>query len=467
LGVILAIIIQEYNIRTYNFQFPYNNGLISSADEASYLRPPQNLLEIGEWKDNSNSITAYFQRPPGYGLIFLVYKLILPSNPWILMKIVQIIGYFCSILLLIKLFDLFQIKDKLKLVAIYTYTLLPCFSGFIYFTITEGISPFLMLLTVFTWVKVYQEPNSRNIVYFILVSAFFLLVRPQLLIFILLFHFAFLLRKEFKTFAVLALLYIPLLFWNIRTTLINGSFPGLHPIYSYTNNGLYRPSHEKMTELYRIWEYRSDIFHTSIGILCMDTTNTTLSQSLSFVPSKFHAEITPIFKRFQQLKFYQAKHIKVDQKITKAFKEELLFEHDIKLLTSQLKKKYWIDYQFKTPLLSFKELIHASHLNLKIFQDDLRGNMFVEFLRLICLLVVVSSICISFTSVFFYRNRSYFYIAFSLFIYVFYLTYVQRLNEERYLTPILSIGFLLTVYFLQHVGEKFVSNLRYKRNQKD
>lgn len=462
MGVLLAIIIQEYNIRTYHFQFPYNYGLISSADEASYLRPPQNLLEIGEWKDNSNSITAYFQRPPGYGLLFLLYKLILPSNPWILMKIVQILGYFCSILLFFKLLDLFKIKERLKLVATYSFILLPCFSGFIYFTITEGISPFLMLLSVYTWVKAYQEPTTKNKSFFVLSSAFFLLVRPQLLIFILLFHLAFLLRKEYKLFAFLTLIYVPLISWNIRTTVINGSFPGLHPIYSYTNNGLYRPSHEKMTELYRIWEYRSDIFHTSVGTLCWDTTTASLNQALSYVPPKFHQDLIPIFKRFQRLKFYQAQHIKADQKLTQAFKGELSFEHAINLLTKQLKSKYWMDNYFKTPLLSFKELIHASHLNLKIFQDDLRGNILIEILRHLCLLVVVLTVCVSFTCIFMYRYKSYFYIAFSLFIYVFYLTYVQRLNEERYLTPILPIGFILCIYFLQVFVEKYLGNLRYK-----
>lgn len=465
LGVLLAIIIQEYNIRTYHFQFPYNNGLISSGDEASYLRPPQNLLELGEWKDNSNSITAYFQRPPGYGLLFLVYKLILPSNPWILMKIVQISGYFCSILLFFKLLDLFEIKKRLKLIATYTFILLPCFSGFIYFTITEGISPFLMLLSVYTWVKAYQEPTTRNKLFFVLASAFFLLVRPQLLIFSLLFHLAFLFRKEYKSFTFLTLMYIPLIIWNIRSTVINGSFPCLHPIYSYTNNGLYRPSHEKMTELYRIWEYRSDIFHTSIGTLCQDTTTVSLNQALSYVPPKFHKEVIPIFKEFQQLKFYQAKHIKANQKLNKAFKGELSFEHAINLLTKKLKRKYWIDYHFKIPVLSFKELIHASHLNLKIFQDDLRGNILIEILRYICLLVVVSAVCISFTSLFLFHHKSYFYISFSLLIYVFYLMYVQRLNEERYLTPVLPIGFLLCVFFLQFLIEKYLGNFGYKTNK--
>lgn len=462
LGVILAIVIQEYNISTYNFKFPYNNGLISSADEASYLRPPQNLLEIGEWKDNSNSITAYYQRPPGYGLLFLFYKLILPSNPWILMKIIQIFGYFCSILLFFKLLSLFEIIERLKLIATYTFIILPCFSGFIYFTITEGISPFLMLLCVYTWVKAYQKPTTKNKAFFVLTSVFFLLVRPQLLIFILFFHLAFLLRKEYKSFAFLTLMYIPLVFWNIRNISINGSFPGLHPIYSYTNNGLYRPSHEKMTELYRIWEYRSDIFHTSIGVLCQDTTKVCLNMALTYVPPKFHQDVIPIFNRFQQLKFYQAQHIKANQKLRKAFHGELSFEHDIKLLTKQLKSKYWIDYHFKTPLLSFKKLISASHLNLKIFQDDLRGNILIEILRYISLITIISVVCISFTSIIMYHNKIYFYIALSLLIYVFFLTYIQRLNEERYLTPILPIGFALCVYSIQIVSEKYLGNIRYK-----
>lgn len=443
----LSVIIQEYNISTFNKQFPYHNGLITCADEASYLRPPVNFIDIGEWKDNSNGKTSYFLRPPGYGLLFLTCKLISPSNPWLILKVIQLLGFFLSILLFYNIF--FNLSKSLKatLISSTIYALTPCFSGFIYFTITEGITPFLTLLICFFWVKLMENDSKKVILFYILSSSIFLLVRPQLIIFPVIFQLVFALQSKYKLFFITSLLFLPLIIWNIRTININGSFPGLHPIYSYTNNGLYRPSHEKLTDLYRIWEHHSDIFHTSIGQVAFDTSSLALNNALSYVPNKFHDDIKPILKEFQHLKQYQYTHFKYDDTIKGAYENEINFENKVMNLKAKLIKKHPFDFYIFTPLKSFKKLILSSHLNLKIFQQDFRGNFLMEILRCFCLLIVVTSIMICFPAIFEFKNKIIFSLGLSIFIYVFYLIYFQRLNEERYITPIIPIGFLIVCFY--------------------
>ena len=58
----LSVIIQEYNISTFNKQFPYHNGLITCADEASYLRPPMNFIDIGEWKGDYPGVCKFSEK---------------------------------------------------------------------------------------------------------------------------------------------------------------------------------------------------------------------------------------------------------------------------------------------------------------------------------------------------------------------------------------------------------------------
>jgi hypothetical protein len=455
LGVILAVLIQEYNLATYQKTFPYNNGLISSGDEASYLRPPQNYLEIGEWKDNSKSITSYFLRPPGYGMLFLICKIISPSNPWIVLKLFQIGAFFCSILLFYEI--LLRLTSSINSTILFTYlfAILPCFSGFIYFTITEGISPFLLLLSCFTWIRLIDNPNKLNAAFYIFSAGFFLLVRPQLLIFVLLFQFLVWYRLKFFYFVITCLLFLPLFIWNLRTIKINGSFPGLHPIYSYTNNGLYRPSHEKLTNLFRIWEHQSDVFHTCVGIVAFDTSELAIHQSLTFVPNKFHFIVKPILKEYQDLWKYHRENYTNLQKIEKSYQKELDFEKKVEKARIVLLEKYPLDYYFVTPFNSFKKLIFSSHLNLKIFQADFRGSILIEILRWMCLLVIISIVLVSIPSMFNIKNKIVFSLGLSIFLYVFYLVFIQRLNEERYLTPIIPIGFILFSYFTSKLKDKF------------
>jgi hypothetical protein len=446
-GTLLAVLWQELNQYYLNYSFPSSNGLITCADEASYLRPPQNFLLKNTWKDNSEGITSYFLRPPGYGIYFLSLKLLFGSKVWLAMKLIQITFYFLSIILISKSLSLYNFNEKSNLIFTSIYAFIPCFSGFMYFTITESITPFFLILSTYSFLRLLKNENEKAL-FFSLSSAFLILIRPQLLIFILLFLFALFIKKRNKQFLFGLCAFLPFILWNIRTITIAKEWMGIHPIYSNTNNSLYRPSHEKMTNLFRIWEHDGEIFHTTIGVLAYDTNSNYLQKALENVPEKFHSQVKPIFINFHQLKQYQHRISNGDLKRGE-FLGEKEFYIKIDELTKQLKSENKMEYYFITPFKSLKKLLLSSHLNLYLFQGPFRGNVFMEILRYFCVLLLNLTYLFSFLLLFSRKFEIQKLISFGIILSLFYLSYIQRLNEERYLTPVIPIAFLMFALYIK------------------
>jgi hypothetical protein len=114
------------------------------------------------WKDNSTGYSSYYQRPPGYGMLYLASSYIYSSNPYVVVKIIQILGFFLSILLVFKLLIQFGLNRKWAIVATVLYALLPNFSGFIYHSITEGITPVLLLWSIYELTKLLQANQGSS-----------------------------------------------------------------------------------------------------------------------------------------------------------------------------------------------------------------------------------------------------------------------------------------------------------------
>ena len=93
-----------------------------------------------------------------------------------------------------------------------------------------------------------------------------MLARPQLIVFVIVFMVYLLLKRRFKLAALSLLIFVTFTVWQVRVMSISGSM-GMHPIYSYTNHSFYRPPHEALGNLFKVWEYKSDRFHEYINKL--------------------------------------------------------------------------------------------------------------------------------------------------------------------------------------------------------
>ena len=446
---LLAVLWQEANLIFLENSSKVVHGMIKTTDDASYLLPPIHWLETGEWTDGSIGKSGYFQRPPGYGFLFLLSTLISSSKAYLILKLIQIVGFFASILLVGKIVDRIGLNRNWTLIGAISYGLLPCFSGFLYHSLTEGITPFLLLWSTYEWIKVVR--NEGNYLRYTISNAFMLLVRPQLALFALVFIVYFLWCRQKKAFWWSTLILLPFFCWQMRTMILNEGIAGIHPIYSVTNQSLYRPPHQAITELFKVWEYRSDRFHETIGMLTADSSQTARNSALLNIPEKYRGSAAPILAEFQALITLQRRRM-ADGELTRLLPEEKAFIAHAYDLTSSLSKSNKLDTYILTPVRSTKELLINSHLHLSIFQVKYRGTLWMESLRWICLLVILMSICATFLVLLLRRKTptELWILSIPILGTICYLVCVQRLNEERYLTPILPIAFISMVWLMSY-----------------
>jgi hypothetical protein len=246
-----------------------------------------------------------------------------------------------------------------------------------------------------------------------------------------------LLKRERKLALVITLGFIPFALWQLRTFSISKEIPGLHPIYSSQNNTLFRPSHEAMTNLFRIWESDGEQFHSAIAAI----KNGKIDDALSTIPLQFHAQVKPLLAEYERV--LNSKDAFKSREYLAA--EKKLIKHTNAVINSLKKENKFLTH-IKTPLESASYLLSKSQMNLYIFQDPLRGNPFIELLRILS--VILINLGFLAALMLFFRFKFDELTVLSVFICVtfFYLIYVQRLNEERYLTPLLP---LLLICFLQ------------------
>lgn len=459
LGTILAVIWQESNLSYLEKSNPNKteHGIIRTADDASYVQPPMNLKSRGIWKDNSIGNSSFYQRPPGYGAMYLASSYVYPSNPYVVIKIIQILGFFLSILLVFKLLTQYGLNQKWAFVATVLYALLPSFSGFIYHSITEGITPTLLLWSIYEWTKLLQKnQGSTQVLSFrcFVSNVFLLLVRPQLIVFVIVFMIYLLLNRRIKLAALSLLIFLPFTLWQVRMMSISGSM-GMHPIYSYTNHSFYRPPHEALGDLFKVWEYKSDRFHGTIGLLHADASEMARERALLNIPEKYRVELEPILLEYQEVSALELSGI-LSQNLNKELEEETAFVKHADALTTKLAKENLLDAFVKTPIRSATELFVNSHLHLTIFQVKFRGAIWMEALRWSCLLVVLFGILALFILSIFKRNVPIllWLICLSSVISILYLVFVQRLNEERYLTPLLPLAFIASIWLIHSLVKR-------------
>ena len=438
-ATLVMVLLNEVNLSYLNHDYPYKDGLITTADEYSYFYPAESYYQTGEWNASGDGSKAYL-RTPGYGFIYLIALVIGQSKAFLVLKIFQISCYAGSLFLLFKIISDF-ISKPFSLIATFIFGLLPCFNGFTYYTLSESVIPFFMLW----WVYGILKPSKHDFLLLVLITSFLVLIRPQLIVFPIVFAVYYLLKKNKRSIYLLVGL-LPFLFWQIRTATLIGEWPDIHPVYSLSNNSIFRPPHQELTELFKIWEHESDVFHENMGILSADTSQLARNKVAATIPIHLQTDVLPILKKFQLFRFKQ--QLYSGNKINSYLPGEKELTNNIHQLTQKLKSENKLDYYLLTPLKSLKKLVVTSMMNLNIYQDAWKENLWVFVLKLLSLTFILLGFVTSILFCFFSKcSIEYRLLAFSVLISIFYLVYFQRLNEERYLYPYLGMFFIYTCLY--------------------
>ncbi len=442
---IIQVAITEYNIAKVGAE-----TLIKTADSPSYINPAINFIEKGEWKDNFDGPSSYVQRAPFYGVLFALSST-LSSHPLIVLKVIQYLFMFGGIFFFGKLIHQLTRNNVLSLIALTFYGVLPFFHGFVGYVMTEAIVPYIVIAFVYSFTRLYH--NQKAGLLFIILGAIILIFRTQLIIFPLLFAITVLIKQKQKALWTI-LMFIPLFFWQLRIYHFMGSFH-LHPIYSYSNKTIFRPPHQELTNLLRVWEHDSEQFHKVEALLRKDTTKSTLNQASNLLTNESRSGVRNIFALYQQVAIKQKQMWERGENSELPIEELFVAEAQKleKLHRSDLSKyNYWL----YTPSNSLWDLFKSSHLNHYIFQKTFRGNLFIELLRFVAILIITASLIASMLMLLSKKTSPPFKVTITAFtLSLFYLVFIQRLNETRYMTPYLPILFTGLWLFYSNCKNRF------------
>ncbi|MCW3104972.1 MAG: hypothetical protein JWO09_3412 [Bacteroidetes bacterium] len=466
LSFFAALFYNELSLRKAPADVVRSGGTIITNDDASYINPPRNYLESNSWgEDYGASKLGRFIRPPGYGLLYLPFLKVfgVPASITAL-KFFQYLLFAFSVFWFYSILLLLVKNRKATLICSFIYGCSPFAIGFLSYTLTEGITPALLLYYVYLLFKARAALTARgkNSYYFFaaLVFAFLFIVRPVLGVFILLLP-AFLLadsrglpfaRRVLKltAFTVVALSFM--LVWQVRNYNIAGRYVGLHPIYYADGNTIYRAPFKAYWEFAGCWAERGDVGFSYMvpmwdAAIKGDTSISYVAFALNQMPAEVVSyfgkqRLSAVFRDYQSAVLYQKpyydKGLAMPMELSE---EEQKVIAGFGKLTSEYKSEFPLQYHVIAPLRVLYLLAFNSNLSLYMFQVTFRGRLWMEALRLLSYLLHVSCFLAVFLHLFFFRRHRLISLVFGWlpFMYLFYLCYFQRGVEERYTLPVLPL----------------------------
>lgn len=156
------------------------------------------------------------------------------------------------------------------------------------------------------------------------------------------------------------------------------------------------------------------------------------------IPKRYRARTLPLLRQFRAL------YARDDYGRSSSYLDaEKRFVVNVNTVKAALKRENPFDHFLFTPIRSAKYLLSKSQLNLFIFQDTFRGTLPMEALRLLAVFLINGGVLSCIVLLFPRMSGSVRAIALAVLIYLFYLFFFQRMNEERYLAPLLPILLIL------------------------
>ena len=454
------------------------NETVITADDASYIAPAQNFLKSGELKNNLNDKSAYFLRPPGYSFWLILHGGAETAFQLKVLKFSQLLLFSLSVYCLFFIAFTFLNSKRLAILTTSIYGISTIASGFLYYTLTEAITPALMIFFVYVLMKAKSQKDikKKRLFYFLssLLFAFIFITRPVLGVFAL-GLFTFLLvdfwsnKKQLIINVSICFLiaFAPMSFWQVRNTQIAGQYVGLHPVYFNEHSAsVFRPTHKALWELNKGWGETGANFHGYFGEFWNAgiTGDTSLAQRQKMLTHFPDHVVTLLGKKpiDEMLKSYQASilHQKkyVDSKTPMPLEIPEVERQTIAkigALVSKYRGNAWFEYYVASPLKVFKTLAFHSNLSLYVYQKTFRGNLIMEVFRVFAFAlhsIVFALLILSLFSKKTIDYRSLF--SFTLLIYVGYLIFIQRGIEERYTLPVFALVLISSTQIVQQLFQK-------------
>lgn len=456
---------------------------VSTADDAAYIRPVENYYKYHTWQDNNPGRQAYFLRTPGYGLFRYGLMMVLGlEGGQLYFRYVQVLLFALSVFLLYRIGLMLCLPPAWSLTGEIIYGLTPFASGFLYYSLTEGITPALMIFYVYLLLLAYRRRGPFFYLLAAVLMGYIGLVRPVLMIFAAALPvmawwststLPALRRSAFILLNVL-IIALPLTMWAYRSYRIAGEWVGIYPIYYAENNSQFRPSHQAIWRFASSFGMEGRTFHESMVPLWQatihgDTSESHIDSILLTIPDFVKRDIgdqrlRAAYHGYRASIVYQRTHYTKEVAMPDTIPDaERQVIGDFDQFTTEIRSSHWLWCHVVVPVLVFKHLAFHSNLSLWLFQHTWRGAWWMEAARFIFLLLHIGC-CLSAVYLLWSGERATrLLMGWLISAYFFYLCYFFRGLEERYTLPILPLMLLALLYTLRSLSRTTPGTFNKKR----
>ena len=477
-SLLMAFVVNEGNLRALRAGgVSLREGeTVVTNDDISYYWPMRSYLRNGNMYNTHSEMYSSVTRPPGYGFLWYFFAMAGgEQHALFLLKIFQLLLFSLSVYCFILLARSVLGSDRWSLALGGLYGLCPFTMGFLYYTLTEGVTPALVIFYLFFLIVGGQKKVLRiRIRFYMLAACIFailFLIRPALGLLGILLPW-YLWKDPDRTRSRVFAFSIPffVLFalslqgaWQIRNRVVLGHFTSLHPVYQNELPGTFRPVQAAVWDFYKGWEDRGSRFHEAWvpfwqRTMAGDSSSQSIDSITSMIPEEVREKlgedrINGAFVRAQKAIRAQKPYNDYDLVMPS---QPLVAEDTAVAAFSSLqrdfKKSFPLRYYLITPLKVLRNMIFHSNLSLYLFQHSLRGSLWGESLRWICFILHSLAFCL-FAGMIFLRKKAgrNLLLPWIPLIYLLYLAFVQRGIEERYTLPMLPVTLLCATFVFMQI----------------
>jgi hypothetical protein len=437
---------------------------VATTDDASYLRTVENIMDPPAVTERSRVDL----RAPGYRLWYLLPRLFLPAPDALrALVVLQCLLFAGSIALLWEVLLVFSVAPIVRWMFTLLIAVMPTFHGFLFHTITEGVTPALSLGTLCCALLAKWSGGRAWLAMAVVLWSLLMVTRPALiwvgLPVIQVLWMRLTAIEQGTWFAairismVCVLAFLPTGIWWVHNMTKAGGYVSLHPVYRADEPGINRPTHRAFWELGKSWGMPGDTLHSIMEpafhrALAGDISPVYAQRFIATAPpnelSTAQAlEITSAFSSWQRFTAeVLAPALNGPQGAFGPQPEEQRIIDQVEAITEQYRKEHAWRYHVVVPFAVLRKMIAHSNLNLYLFQQSFRGEAWVEALRWFSAIVHIVLLSSLFIAVWWRMDPAIRMSALGAVLYLLYLAYVQRGVEERYTLPALHLAVLVMAF---------------------
>lgn len=434
---------------------------MTTTDDTSYLKVVEELMDPPAVAEKPRADL----RAPGYRLWYLLPRLFLPAPEALrVLVVLQCLLFALSVALLWEVLLVFAVAPFVRWTFALLIAVLPTFQGFLFHTITEGVTPALALGTLCCAMLASRAKGSAWMLTAIVLWSLLMVTRPALiwagLPVVHVLWTRSISRGKTRGHAAshllltCALAFLPTAIWWMHNMAKAGGYVSLHPIYRTDEPGINRPTHGAFWELGKSWGMPGDSLHSIMepafqNALAGNISPVHAQRFIATAPANELSaeEIARIISAFTAWQRFTAEVLAPalagpGGSLGPQPEEQRIIDQ-VWAVTQAYRNEHAWDYHIAVPFSVLRRMIAHSNLNLYLFQHAMRGRAWVEALRWLSAAVHITLLLGLFIAPWWRMERGIRIAALGAVLYLLYLAYVQRGVEERYTLPVLHMAVLV------------------------